>query len=187
MRRLLLTILAPAVLLGCAHAPNAPGAGYGDSYTPLVDTQGLDMARYSADLDSCRGLAKQINASQQEMQGMLAGALIGAALGASLGGGSRFNQQMAVAGGGGGLAGAGNRARGKQENVLANCMAGRGYRVLDVNVATNVNAPSPYVPAAASTPVTSAAQSQATPLASPPPVSANYYGCHWVGNEWKCN
>jgi outer membrane lipoprotein SlyB len=183
--RLGIVAFAALVLAGCAHAPNAPGTGYGDAYTPLVDTQGLDMARYSADLDSCRSMAKQINANQQEMQGMIGGAILGAALGAALGGGSRFNQQMAVAGGGGGLAGAGVRARGKQENVLANCMAGRGYRVLDVNVVTNAFAPSPYTAASPQGGTLNAAP--AATIASPPPA-ASYGNCRWVtAIDWKCN
>ena len=73
-------------MAGCQHTPNTQGAGYGETYTPVVDMQGVDMGRYDADLDACRANAKKVDASGQAMAGMIAGMLVGAAVGAAVGG-----------------------------------------------------------------------------------------------------
>jgi len=148
MRATIILVTAFALAAtGCATAPpNTPGAGRGDTYTPVVDTGGLDMGRYSADLDSCRNYARSIDAQNAELGGMIAGILVGALIGAAYRGNSRTINDSALIGGGAALATAGNRARNKQETITANCLAQRGYRVLDgvATVATATVASSPY-------------------------------------------
>jgi outer membrane lipoprotein SlyB len=191
------TALATALALalaGCATAPpNTPGAGVGATYTPIIDTTGVNFSRYYADLDSCRTFARQIDVNQQELNGIIAGALFGAMLGAAAGGNSRYVGNTAAVGGTAGGVRAGNRALGKQETIVANCMASRGYRVLEgatIPAATNV--PSPYADAgpAVVTPVAApinvdpstykAVSVQGAPAAAPPrafrPAS-----CDWPG------
>jgi outer membrane lipoprotein SlyB len=173
-------------LAGCAHTPpNSPGMGYGRNYTPVVDTVGLDMQRYTADLEGCRSLASQIDPNKMAMDRMFAGIIAGAVLGAAAGGNRYWTEQGALAGGSAGVAAGGARGVMKQETVMANCMAGRGYRVLDASVPTNPNVASPYaanqpammvVPASAQSPATPA--DVGTSLATP--------GCAWEGYQWKC-
>jgi outer membrane lipoprotein SlyB len=151
-------------LAGCAIAPpNTPGAGVGATYTPVIDTTGVNVARYYGDLDSCRTFSRQIDVQSAQMNGMFAGILAGAFTAAAFGGSRRSMDQAATYGGGVGIARAGNRALGKQETIMANCMASRGYRVLEgatIPAATNV--PSPY--AQAEPPAVPAA---AAPMAAP--------------------
>lgn len=146
MKKTIIAVVAIA-MAGCATAPpGTPGAGSGDTYTPFIDMQGLDSNRYASDLAGCRSYAQQIDPNKQAMAGMIGGIFIGALIGGAIGGNRYSAEQGALAGGGAGSLGAGGRAIVKQETVIANCMAGRGYRVLEgATIATNVSAPSPYV------------------------------------------
>lgn len=148
MRRLrALSAVIVISLAGCQTAPNTQGAGAGDSYTPVIDMDGVNMERYSNDLDACRANARKVDAGAATFGGMLAGMLVGAAIGASFGGNSSLATDGAVFGGGVGMGNAGGKAMLKQETIMANCMAGRGYRVLaGATIAPNPYAPSPYTP-----------------------------------------
>jgi outer membrane lipoprotein SlyB len=147
----ILAAVASLALVGCATAPpNTPGAGSGDTYTPFIDLQGVDPGRYSSDLAGCRSYAQQIDPNKETVQGILAGALVGAIVGASVGGSSRYSSYGANYGATVGGISSGGRAIFKQETVIANCMAGRGYRVLEgATIGTNTSAPSPYTYGAA--------------------------------------
>lgn len=169
MRRSIIAVTIVA-LTGCATAPpNTPGAGAGDTYTPFVDLQGVDSNRYSSDLAGCRNYAQQIDAGKQAMAGMVAGMFIGALIGGAVGGNRYQAERGALSGGALGVSGAGGRAVLKQETVIANCMAGRGYRVLEgATVATNLAAPSPYTatgyaPVPTTAPLATAAAPQPQP------------------------
>lgn len=158
-----IVILVAFSLVGCATAPpGTPGAGSGDTYTPFIDMQGLDTARYANDLAGCRSYAQQISPNKEAMAGMIGGMFIGALIGGAIAG-RRGAESAALAGGGAGVGAAGGRAVLKQETVIANCMAGRGYRVLEgATIAANASVPSPY---------TSAGQLLAVPGASMPSSS----------------
>lgn len=111
--------LAVAVLLvsGCA------------THVPVVDTKGVDMNAYTADLGECQKYAEQINPAATAAAGAGAGVLFGALLGAAIGGRGMagYGAQIgAVQGVGVGAAG----GAGKQVQIINNCMSGRGYRVL---------------------------------------------------------
>lgn len=137
MKKLVIATTVTTILIsGCANAPpNTPGAGYGKNYTPVVDTLGVDKARYDKDLGDCRQFAGIIDAEKAAMQGMIGGMLFGALLGGAIGHNNGMTNYGAVAGGGAGLGAAANRATNHQERILINCMAGRGYRTLDASVA----------------------------------------------------
>lgn len=140
-------------MAGCQHTPNTQGAGYGETYTPVVDMQGVDMVRYDADLDACRANAKKVDASGQAMAGMIAGMLVGAAVGAAVGGRGTYAETGAIAGGGAGLGRSANKAAVKQETIIANCLAGRGYRVLEgATIPPNPYVASPYGPVSPAAP-----------------------------------
>lgn len=124
MRRLM-PFLVGAAVVACAQ-----------SYRPVVDMQGVDPARYEADLADCRAYAEQVSPAAEAAGGGLIGALFGAAIGGVVGattGGYGVGEAAATGAAVGGVSGAGGGAlqgaRG-QRAVIANCLAGRGYRVL---------------------------------------------------------
>lgn len=119
--RLLLALVVSAVLLalsGCATAPRQ-----------IIDTQGVDPARFAQDRYECEAYANQVDVGASTVNGAAGGALLGAILGGIVGGrdGALFGAK--VFGLTGAAQGAGGAARDK-EQVAAHCMAGRGYRVL---------------------------------------------------------
>jgi outer membrane lipoprotein SlyB len=104
------------------------------SYEPIVDTYGVDPARYEADLDDCRAYAEQVSPLEEAGGGALLGGAIGAALGAIAGAfsgdaGTGAAVGAAVGGAGGGISGGAEGVAG-QRQVIRNCMSGRGYSIL---------------------------------------------------------
>ena len=118
MKRILLCIAIS--LSGCA----------GPNYRPMIDTVGVDMNRYEADLKDCQAYADQVSGAATQA---LVGAGIGAALslGLAIIGGRGYSQSRS-AGAGALLGGAAGAASGEtdQHNVIRRCLSGRGYRVL---------------------------------------------------------
>lgn len=109
-------------LLGCAGA----------NVRPIVDLKGKDQANYENDLQQCQSYAtQQSGAATSGAIAAGAGAVLGAALGLVAGGNITGIAQTAgvggVLGGAGGLF-EGNKA---QENVVKQCLRGRGYNVLN--------------------------------------------------------
>lgn len=134
---------------GCANrATGAPGTGYGKDYTPIIDVKGVDPTRYSTDLAECRQYAGIVDADKAAMQGLIAGVLVGALVGAASS--NRYRGEMAnygaTVGGTSGVMAAERGATQKQERILINCMAGRGYRTLDGSAQASTTYPSPYLP-----------------------------------------
>ena len=140
-KRAITTLAAAALLASCANPPpNTPGAGAGNTYTPVIDMGGVDLSRYATDLDECRRYASTINANEAGVSGAIGGAILLGVFSAALGGNSRMNSQAATAGGFAGLTGNTARAMNKQEAITGNCMAMRGYRVLDGSAAAPIAA-----------------------------------------------
>lgn len=109
-------------LAGCAGA----------NVRPIVDLKGKDQASYENDLQQCQSYAtQQSGAATTGAVAAGAGAILGAALGLVAGGNRTGIAQTAgvggVLGGAGGLF-EGNKA---QENVVKQCLRGRGYNVLN--------------------------------------------------------
>ncbi len=118
MKRII-PMLAALALVSCA------------AHRPLVDMQGVDANRYNADLSDCQRYADQVaGAGTGAIVGGIASALLGFAV-ARAGGSGRFDAPAT-----GRMAGvlgiAGGAAHGAQSErqVVNNCMAGRGYKVL---------------------------------------------------------
>ena len=114
----LCSLSVAALLLGCAGA----------TYRPIVDTQGLDLNRYEADLQSCQQYARQTaDGVTSAAVGAVAGAALGSVLAGIAGGDRRASGSFAAIEGGiiGGASGETN-----QRNIIRRCLAGRGYRVL---------------------------------------------------------
>ena len=96
----------------------------------IVDKQNVDEARYQRDLSDCRAIADQVGTGRDAAEGAVGGALIGGVLGAIFGNSGTAGR---MAGGGAvvGAAGKAGDAQQEKEQVLKNCMRGRGYRVLN--------------------------------------------------------
>ncbi|SHE72697.1 hypothetical protein SAMN04487965_0521 [Microbulbifer donghaiensis] len=121
--------LSAAMLCGCAAQPEqVPGAG-----GIIIDTYGVNMQQYQADLADCRALSYAARADEGRRGATRAagGALLGGALGAIIGDSS--SAAAAGAGAGaimGGVSGV-TSANVEAERVARNCLLGRGYRVLN--------------------------------------------------------
>ncbi len=121
MVRVIATATAVALVLGgCAGA----------QYRPIVDTQGVDMAQYANDLADCRDYAAQVHAADRVAAGAVAGAVVGTVIGALFGLRGQSLAQVAGTGAVAGGARGGVQAAQTQVDIVRNCMAGRGYRVL---------------------------------------------------------
>ena len=121
-------IFGCVVLVGCA-APGTPGRGAGTDYTPVVDLNGVDSSRYSADLNNCRTLVRQ---AEMKPEDMAVAAILGAAIGAALTPrGYGIRGDMASYGGTVALGNSLSANLGNTKAMMINCMAGRGYRPLE--------------------------------------------------------
>ena len=110
------------VLTGCAGA----------NVRPIVDLKGKDQATYDNDLQQCQSYAtQQSGAATTGAMAAAGGAVLGAALGLVAGGNRTGIAQ--TAGVGGVIGGAGGMFEGNkaQENVVKQCLRGRGYNVLN--------------------------------------------------------
>ncbi len=142
--------ITAALLTACETIPpNTPGAGDGKNYTPIIDLASVDQRRYMDDLAACRGSAGMIDAERQELMGFIGGALLGAAIGASYSSDSRVIGGAANTGALSGGLRSGANARSRQAVVMGNCMASRGYRVLDGTANITYTAALPSAPPAA--------------------------------------
>jgi hypothetical protein len=129
-----MAVLAVAMLGGCGGL-NLTGPNYyvppprvttGADYRPLVDNAG---SGYEEDLSACQQHARsEASPGDGAVAGAITGALVGVALNAVAGGGHGlgYSSLGAAAGGVGGMTNAGNA----QQQVVINCMRGRGYSVL---------------------------------------------------------
>ncbi|MFA6317050.1 MAG: hypothetical protein WC943_06495 [Elusimicrobiota bacterium] len=121
-------LLSAWTLCGCAT--------YG-GWKPTVDPRGAKAETLERDYDECRELALQASGgtAKKTAQGTAIGAVAGTAVGAmlgALGGDAGHGAAVGAAlGGTGGAAGAGLSAEDRYKRVYANCLTGRGHRVLD--------------------------------------------------------
>lgn len=115
--RILVGAAVVALMGACSSSPG-----------PIVDTKGVNMAKYHDDLADCEGFAEQVRIENGMARGAAAGGAVGAATGAILG------ESVGEYAGVGAVAGAAKSGiRGDQEKsqVVKRCMRGRGYRVLN--------------------------------------------------------
>ena len=111
-----LTGLSALLLVGCSSAPG-----------PIIDTKGVNMVHYEADLRDCEGYAEQIDIERGVAKGTVAGGAVGAATGAVLGDTAKGAGVGAI----GGAARSAQRGEEEKTRVVQNCLRGRGYRVLN--------------------------------------------------------
>lgn len=97
---------------------------------PVVDTKNVDMARYERDLAECQAYADQSSTTAAAGRGAVGGAALGGILGAIFG---DSGSAARGAGAGGVIGGARGAASGsnEEEQIVKNCLRGRGYSVLN--------------------------------------------------------
>ncbi len=119
LRRMAILTLFGLLAAGCANKP-------------IVDMKGVNRAQYDQDLTECRQYQDEVAVGQKAIGGAAAGAAVGAAIGVIWDGHDGHNVGR-DAGTGAVLGGAGGAAAGANEKdqVLKNCLRGRGYRVLN--------------------------------------------------------
>lgn len=106
-------------------------SGRGPGYSgPIVDPQGIDMARYQTDLSECQDIADQVPVGERAVAGAATGAVIGGAVGAVLGNRNTATRGAGVGAIGGGVRGA-SSGLSERDRVVHNCLRGRGYRILN--------------------------------------------------------
>lgn len=108
--------LVATVLGGCASHPD-----------PIIDTKGVDIAKYELDLADCKSYADNIGVTDGAAKGAVVGAAVGAAVGAITGNAARGAGYGGVSGG----AQSGLNNKRAKEQVVKKCISGRGYRVLN--------------------------------------------------------
>jgi hypothetical protein len=113
----LLIVLAAVTFLGACSGASGP----------IVDTKGVDMARYERDKAECEAYASQVSTGQAVGKGAAGGAVVGAAIGAITGNAGQGAGIGAVTGG----AESARISDREKANVVSNCLRGRGYRVLN--------------------------------------------------------
>lgn len=118
MRRHLLVLGMTVLTGGCA------------TYRPVVDIHDREEAvAYERDLHDCQRYARAVDPAATAVTGAFVGALIGAAIGGAVGDRSLALDTARVGAVEGGVVGAAGGA-GAQVDIIRNCLAERGYRVL---------------------------------------------------------
>ena len=95
----------------------------------IIDTKGVSMARYEADLADCESYAEQVLVGQKSARGAASGAVVGGALG-EVSNRRDAGEGAAIGAITGGVRGI-NEGERDQVRVVKNCLRGRGYRVLN--------------------------------------------------------
>ncbi len=119
--RILTAATVATLLAACASNPGQ---------SVIIDTKGVDMNRYYADLDDCTAYAEQVQTGENVARGAARGAVVGGAIGAMVRGPDTAERGAgigAVSGAAKGVA----RSEAEQNRVVRNCLRGRGYRVLN--------------------------------------------------------
>ena len=102
-------------------------ADIGANYQPILD--GTPSASFQSDLHACQSLARgQHQLDQDTMGSAVAGGLLGAAVGSHDEGGTAL--EGLVGGALIGLVGGVSKSKDKRELIVADCMKGRGHRVV---------------------------------------------------------
>ena len=101
---------------------------------PIIDSKGVDMVQYQADLQDCAQVAELVETGKQIAKSTGAGAAVGAAVGVVTsvitGDASDIAYSAAYGAVGGGSTGA-FKADEEKARVIKNCLRNRGYSVLN--------------------------------------------------------
>jgi len=99
---------------------------------PIVDMKGVNRAQYEQDLGECGQYADEVQVARKAAGGAAAGAAVGAAIGVIWDGhnGNSVGRDAATGAVLGGAGGAGGGVK-ERDDVVKNCLRGRGYKVLN--------------------------------------------------------
>lgn len=111
-------LLLALLLSGCA------------SHKIIIDKEGVDMSKYEQDLATCREYSEEVSTGEEAGRSAVGGAVLGGAVGAILGG-RRGAETLGGVGAVTGAARGGAHAEREKDQVVKNCLRGRGYRVLN--------------------------------------------------------
>ena len=117
-------LLATALLVIGSVLAGCSGNG------PIIDRTGVDEKRYASDLSECKTYASEVSTGKAAGKSALAGAAVGAVIGAITGNSTTVARGAGVGGVAGGASGAVAGEQSKDQ-VVKNCLRGRGYKVLN--------------------------------------------------------
>lgn len=117
-------MLMAAMLAACAGIEEFTGQ------EPIIDTQGIDLAALEQDKLECAAYADQVPVGRQAAVAAGTGAVLGGAIGGIFGNSSTAARSAGVGAASGAVQGTGGGLRDRQQ-VIRNCLLGRGYRVLN--------------------------------------------------------
>ena len=117
MKRFAVCMTFLVAFAGCASKPN-----------PIVDMKGVNRQQYYQDLNECQQYAQQVRS--KAAGGAVTGAVLGGAIGAVVGDSTTASKGAGV-GAITGLARGGSNTQREKDQVVKNCLRGRGYKVLN--------------------------------------------------------
>ncbi len=123
-----LLMLVGLLFLGGCSSPS--GSSYGGNSGIIIDTKGVDMSRYHADLTECQSYASEVPVAQRTATSTAGGAVLGGVIGAVVGDSGTAKRGAGVGAVTGAVKGVSSGTR-EREQVVRNCLRGRGYRVLN--------------------------------------------------------
>ena len=97
---------------------------------PIIDTQGVSLALYDADLAQCKIYANEVAIAQKASASAVSGAVVGGIFGAIVGNSGTAQKGAGIGAVGGGARGVGEGIR-EKKHVIKRCLIGRGYLVLN--------------------------------------------------------
>jgi len=124
MPRIILVLCNTLLLASCSSIEDLTGNN------PIIDTQGVNFARYDVDLRQCQDYADEVAIAQQAGSGTITGAVVGGVFGAVIGDSDTAKKGAGIGAIGGAVRGVGDGMR-ERERVIKRCLMGRGYRVLN--------------------------------------------------------
>lgn len=124
MKNLLLWF-AILFLGACSSSQRLPG-----QTAVIIDTQGIDMNLYDADLEDCYVFADEVSVGEKAGVGAALGAAVGGIYGAIVGDSQTVRRSAGVGAVGGALKGTASGLS-ERDQVVKRCLQGRGYQVLN--------------------------------------------------------
>lgn len=124
MKHAFYLVILASLLTACKSVEELTGNN------PIIDTTNVNLAQYDQDLTECRIFANEVAIAQKATSGVIAGAAVGGVFGAVLGNSNTAKRGAGIGAVGGGARGVGDGIR-EREQVIKNCLHGRGYRVLN--------------------------------------------------------
>ena len=123
MQKTLTVALTALLLSSCGSIEDLTGNN------PIIDSKGVNLAQYNADLQQCENYADEVAIAQKAGSGAVTGAVVGGVFGAVVGNSDTAQKGAGIGAVGGAARGLGEGVR-ERERVIKRCLIGRGYRVL---------------------------------------------------------